>query len=220
MTTHEAPPLRMPKQARSRARYDALLRAAVELIAEGGPQAVTHRAVAARANVPPSTAGYFFASIDDLTAEALRVYTAQSTAEFDAIFQQAEREAPRSAAHLIEAIARHRDDPQVALAQIAMYLEASRNPAMRVPVAEAIATYRQQSAAMLASYGMAESDAAAPGVVALLDGFMLHTLAEPDDPPSPAVIANALEALLAGYRHNADGRRRVRARLKPAADGE
>jgi len=207
--------VRTPKQERSQRRRDALLRAAVELISESGPQAVTHRAVAARAGVPASTAGYFFASIDDLSAEALRLHTAQSAAEFRALGQAAAQGRRRSADKLIEAIAQHRDDTEQALAQVAMYLDASRNPAMRGPVAEAFETYRELTETLLTNDGMPRARAAASGFVALLDGFMLHTLAKPDDPPSAKVIADALNALMAGYLLDADERRAVKARVQP-----
>ena len=50
-----------PSQRRSRARREALLRAAVALLAEGGVRAVTHRAVADRAGVPLAATTYYFA---------------------------------------------------------------------------------------------------------------------------------------------------------------
>ncbi|AWH93586.1 TetR/AcrR family transcriptional regulator [Dietzia lutea] len=46
-------------------------RAAADLIAEGGVEALTHRAVAARAGVAVGTTTRYFASIDDLRRHAL-----------------------------------------------------------------------------------------------------------------------------------------------------
>ncbi len=51
---------RRPVQARSIARVDAILDAAAELIAGGGLEALTMRAVASRANVTPATIYQFF----------------------------------------------------------------------------------------------------------------------------------------------------------------
>lgn len=59
-----------PVQDRSRSKHDKLLRAAIELLAEGGTRAVTHRAVAERAGVAPASTTYYFRSIEDLTNQA------------------------------------------------------------------------------------------------------------------------------------------------------
>ncbi|MEV0824844.1 DUF952 domain-containing protein [Nonomuraea rubra] len=59
-----------PAQERSRRRRTALLGAAVALLTEGGFNAVTHRAVAHRARLPLAATTYYFASRDQLLAEA------------------------------------------------------------------------------------------------------------------------------------------------------
>lgn len=58
-------------QDRSRQRRDALLDAAMELFAEGGEPAITHRAVARRAGVSTAATTYYFGSIETLVDEAL-----------------------------------------------------------------------------------------------------------------------------------------------------
>src|SRR5580698_3447170 len=74
-----------PTQERSRVRREALLRAALELISEGGTRAVTHRAVSARAGLPPASTTYYFESIQQLTQEALRLHVAERVAELQAL---------------------------------------------------------------------------------------------------------------------------------------
>ncbi|MCK2215498.1 TetR family transcriptional regulator [Actinomadura sp. ATCC 31491] len=65
------PPRAQPAaQARSRRRRATLLTAAVDLLADGGFAAVTHRAVAQRAHLPLAATTYYFASRDQLLAEA------------------------------------------------------------------------------------------------------------------------------------------------------
>ncbi|MFI7132727.1 TetR/AcrR family transcriptional regulator [Nonomuraea sp. NPDC050153] len=59
-----------PIQARGRRRRATLLTAAVDLLTEGGFAAVTHRAVAHRANLPLAATTYYFTSRDQLLAEA------------------------------------------------------------------------------------------------------------------------------------------------------
>ena len=53
-----------------RRRY-ALVSAAAELLAEGGFEAVRHRAVARRAGLPLASTTYYFSSLDDLIARAV-----------------------------------------------------------------------------------------------------------------------------------------------------
>src|SRR6476660_7553581 len=71
-------------RASAQRRRAALLEAAAQLTAEVGADAVTHRAVAARAGVPLSTTSYFFSSIDELVTEALRMGATERVSEFDA----------------------------------------------------------------------------------------------------------------------------------------
>jgi DNA-binding transcriptional regulator YbjK len=78
-----------PVQRRSRDRRELLLRAAVDLLADGGPKAVTHRAVAARAGVPQASTTYYFASIQELTDEALRLHLSERTSELQAMITEA-----------------------------------------------------------------------------------------------------------------------------------
>ncbi|WP_435738691.1 TetR family transcriptional regulator [Cellulosimicrobium sp. PMB13] len=61
------------RQARGTARRDAIVRAAADLILREGPAAVTHRAVAARAQVPLAATTYYFTGLDDLIGAAGRV---------------------------------------------------------------------------------------------------------------------------------------------------
>ncbi|MGW1681401.1 TetR/AcrR family transcriptional regulator [Saccharopolyspora sp. NPDC002376] len=52
-------------------RRQALVAAAAELLAEGGFEAVRHRAVAERAGLPLASTTYYFSSLDDLVAAAV-----------------------------------------------------------------------------------------------------------------------------------------------------
>src|SRR4029078_12455781 len=54
-----------------RRRY-ALVSAAADLLCEGGFDAVRHRAVARRAGLPLASTTYYFSSLDDLIAKAVK----------------------------------------------------------------------------------------------------------------------------------------------------
>jgi DNA-binding transcriptional regulator YbjK len=57
-----------------------ILEAALRIIGDGGPDAVTFRRVAARAKAPLSSLTYYFASREDLIREAFRMYLSEASA--------------------------------------------------------------------------------------------------------------------------------------------
>ena len=61
------------RQARGVARREAIVRAAADLVLREGPAAVTHRVVAARADVPLAATTYYFTGLDDLMSAAGRL---------------------------------------------------------------------------------------------------------------------------------------------------
>lgn len=70
MRSPDSPPKPQPRR-------DALLRATIEIVAERGVAGVTHRAVTERTGVPLTSAAYYFASIDEMVTEALRLFAAE-----------------------------------------------------------------------------------------------------------------------------------------------
>jgi DNA-binding transcriptional regulator YbjK len=201
---------RMPQQERSQVRRDALLRAAVELIGEGGTQAISHRAVAARAGLPPSTIGYFYSSIDDLTAEALRVYSERAVADYLRLTTE-----PAEVGDVLRAVSRLPFDPQFERAQMIIYLDSARSPEIQAAVGTVLDGYRRVATQLLESMGLPAAEQASVAVVALFDGFTLQRLARPDAPPSADLLADALHALLVGFLANDKERRTILSRLTP-----
>lgn len=59
-----------PKSVKARITRASLVVAAADILQEEGPNAVTYRSVAQRADVAASSTGYYFASISDLLYEA------------------------------------------------------------------------------------------------------------------------------------------------------
>lgn len=180
-------------------RRDALLRAAVELVGEAGTGAVTHRAVAARAGVPPATTSYFFTSITELLAEALRSFGAARADEINTLAEEltaavappAEM-ADRFAAALLGG------DRAEELAEIECHLHASRSSELQDAVADLAAAYENMAVVVLRAVGMADPERAAPAFKALVDGFVLAHLAHPR-PDDQERLAQAIRALLIGY---------------------
>lgn len=184
---------------RAQARRAALLRAAVEVAAERGTAGVTHRAVTERVGVPLATASYFFSSIDDLVAEALRTFVAdeaQRLSDLAADLAGDEHTPDEMAAALAEASMPAGPLPWT-LAQFETYLQAARGEALRAPVADALAVYEQVAETALAGAGAPDPASAAPAFNALADGFALHHLARPR-PHDVAALRRALRLLFLG----------------------
>jgi len=190
-----------PVQRRSRDRRELLLRAAVDLLADGGPKAVTHRAVAARAGVPQASTTYYFASIQELTDEALRLHLSERTSELQAMITEATakggsvEDIARVLAEML--ITRSRD---IAIAQFEVYMQAGRDPELRDHVAKTLGAFERIAATVLGFLGVREPERAAPVFVALIDGFLLHRVARPDQVQEDAVgLFEAMRSLFVAY---------------------
>lgn len=179
-------------------RRDALLRAAVEIVAEAGPGAATHRAVAARAGLPPATTSYFFSSIDELLTEATRHFAGQQAQAY-AELADALHDAP--AADLLDGFvaALMAADRTVELGQVEAYLRAARDPSVRAGAAEVMAAFEDTAAAALRAAGLAEPERHARVLTAFVDGFILQHLANPR-PDDETRLRDGFDMLLAAAR--------------------
>ena len=168
------------RQERSRERRDQLLRATIDLIAERGMKAVTHRAVSAAAGLPSAAAGYYFATIAELIEQALDYHVRQRVAQLTAVLGAA-TEGLTEPGPIADAVARAliTSATRDGLAQYEVYLEAARNPELRASVARSMAAFEEVAAARLAALGARDPGHAAKAFVALADGFALHRLAFP-----------------------------------------
>lgn len=107
-------------QPRGQRRRAALLQAAVALLAEGGFAAVTHRAVAQRADLPLAATTYYFASRDQLLTEAFADLVAAELANLRAWV----------ARHGLTGFPHH-DDRAAQLGLWELYVHAGRDPALQ-----------------------------------------------------------------------------------------
>jgi len=84
------------------------------------------------------------------------------------------------------------------LAQMELYLQASRDPELRAVAARAYAAYDQAARTMLVALGVPDPEPLVPALIALVDGFELRRLAL--DAPPQAVLADGLAALVRAGR--------------------
>jgi DNA-binding transcriptional regulator YbjK len=206
-----------PQQDRSRRRRDALLRATIELLGETGAKSVTHRAVAQRAGVPLASTTYYFASVNELIEEALKLHVAERVAELSGMAAVALGATGASAQDIAERLAEvlASAPTPILVAQYQMYLEAGRNPALQPAVAQALSAFEDLAAGVLAALGAREPESTAEAFVALLDGFALHRLARPRDPAREAAsLVAAMRALFLEQVMDADQRDGLHERLR------
>ncbi len=194
-----------PSQERSRRRREALLRAAIAVLAESGAKAVTHRAVAARAGLPPATTTYYFDSIQQLTREALELHVGERVSELR------ELAATIGTGDSVEVIAREFAEAltlrsrDALIAMYEVYLEAGREPALAETVAEALAAFETLAAEILAALGARRPTEAAEAFVAMLDGFALHRASRPRSVARDADgLFEAMRGLFIAYAMDAD----------------
>ncbi|MEJ1089498.1 TetR family transcriptional regulator [Microbacterium sp. Mu-80] len=168
-------------------RRRAIVSAAAELIVEIGVGAVTHRLIAARAGVPLGATTQYFATLDDLRAEALRFLVAEVDARIDGIRSDLD-ERGTTPAVLAELLARGLADAHALEADRAVVTAAVNDPQLR----ELARRWSQQMAGFLvADFGPQRATAAA----IFIDGVFWHSRIN-DEPLSMAFLESALADIL------------------------
>ena len=172
-------------------RRETILRATVRLLGAQGPAGVTHRAVAAEANVPLAATTYYFASKEELLREALGLLAGEEVARL-----QATREAlgeqvldVDEVARGIAAVLAHQVGPDGALAKFEVYLEGARGAELRDAARRTIDAFVDLAGEM---YG----GELAPVAVAGIDGLLLHELVRGGGTVDEERLAGSIELLL------------------------
>ncbi len=174
-----------------------LLDATLRLVARDGPQAATHRAVAAEAGVPLAATTYYFASRDDLVASALRQAVDDELAELaDRLGELGEPATAAEAADLLAELFEGTlaGDRLALLAKNELYQAAARTPALRSEARRWTDAYLDVLAPMLERLGAADPRGDAELVVATLDGLLDLRVSE--ERCSPAELRGRLRRLL------------------------
>jgi DNA-binding transcriptional regulator YbjK len=171
------------------ARRDALTIAAIEVIAENGIGRTTHRAVAARAELPLGATTYYFPTLDALIAAGLRRAAEDQEADLR-LWAERVRYSSDLAGALVALTEDYLADRRRARIEYELCVAAARDEALR-PLATAwldglhdLLTPRVGSAA-------------ARNISALLDGAMLQVLVTGSD-LDRGTLTDAIRRLAAG----------------------
>src|SRR5690606_8775685 len=163
------------------ARREAIVRAAADLILREGPAAVTHRAVAARADVPLAATTYYFTGLDDLIGAAGEVIVAGWAEHARGAAERAARGGDRA---LVDAVR-----PPGGESEVRGFYEhlvgAGRYPALARAYGEGRQGLDDAIAQLLAVRGLGSVPPAL--VVAVVDGAAVSALSEGRDVRALAV---------------------------------
>src|SRR4051812_33709355 len=174
------------RQSRGEERIDEILRATLEVIRREGLGAVTHRTISDESGVPLGSLTYYFATKQDLLRAALRLYVAEDVARLRATAEEL-LAAGAGGEEVVERFAAVLESEQTGgVAQFDLYLEASRDPALRETAVESLRAYEEVAELGLRAAGVPEPAGAAQVVVAAIDGLGLHRLAAGDEAPEVA----------------------------------
>lgn len=150
-------------------RRQRIIDAAIRVVRRDGIGGLSHRSVAAEADVPLGSTTYHFASLDELLVDALR----QTNAAFsEAVFQGVDRVELRRdlAAELARTLGQWlAGDRGTNELEYELYLAALRKPALRPVAQEWVASVTEALARHV-------DPATADAVVALMDGISLQVL--------------------------------------------
>lgn len=202
MTDNQRRPYRREAEEKRR---DDLIAAAIELVAEGGANAATVRAIAERAGVTPGLIRHYFATKEDLTQTAYRQVMDRMTQS--AVQALAAAPADDPAARLSAFVAANFRAPvldPVTLAVWAAYLNKSRSDAGMMSVHQATYLgYRDQLQALIAALpgrnDTARDRRDAIACNALIDGLWIEGAALPEafaDDELARIAIDAIGAIL------------------------
>lgn len=173
-------------------RRQLLVDAAAQLLAEGGFDAVRHRAVAERAGLPLASTTYYFSSLDDLVSAAVRK---EATDELEAGRQRlrALPDQHRSTDSVIEMMLdlllgiRSRDGgAEPVLLRYERLVGSPRRPYLAPLMREMSADLHDLLAEILARCGMEVGRDRMLELIALVDGAVVNALIESDPEPRQA----------------------------------
>jgi len=199
---------------RGAARRAALLEAVLEIVAQAGPEAVTHRRVAEVAELPLASTTYWFASKDELLAAALAHAAQRDIARLRAAAAELAAR-PCSRAQLADALVALiiapleeglRDSRSALIAAYSLWFEAARRPALQAIARAWTAAYRETAAQLLARAGCAQPDGDAAILIGAADGLLMAELAGGESGALRPRLRRLVRALL--ERPAAESRRR------------
>jgi len=162
-------------------RRNEILEAALRVVAEGGPDAITFRRVADRARVPLGSLTYYFDSREDLLREAFRLYLSEATAFISEIESDKRPRTLSGAIEMVFEIARREfsDHPTMVRVEYELILYAARDATLAREFNAYERWMEARLAASLEALGAPRPFDAARTTIDVVRGFEIERLAHP-----------------------------------------
>ncbi len=172
---------------------EALLDAAIRVVAQGGLRNLTYRAVAAQAGVTHGLVAHHFGSRDALLEEALH-YCLQRSLD-TAPIEPASGSLDDLAAGLAQMVTR---DPDVQAFEFELVLESRRRPEIRPIVEELYEGYREAGRRGAAAVGITDPDVGEL-IFAALDGIVFQQVAFGGEERTERLVQSLRRILIAQF---------------------
>ena len=185
------------------------MRAAAELLCEGGFEAVRHRAVAQRAGLPLASTTYYFASLDDLIVAAVEhigmVEAAVMRSRIEALSRR--RRGPESTAEalvdlLVDDIPGHPGGDQL-ISRYERYIACARQPALRDVQRRILQQRADAVSEVVERSGRSARTAMLAALVCAVDGAVVSALVDESGTPRDTARSTLIDVIdvLAPYDH-------------------
>lgn len=168
-------------------RRTRILDAALDVLVADGAAGITHRKVAARADVPLGSVTYHFSSLAALQEQAFAWYVDQRIAEFESLFTKVKTHADMVEV-LVKLVEGGPSRRRSAVLGFELHLAALRDPALRALTQR----WTIDSRAVLARFTGPEI---AGQLDALLEGLIMHALLATEPEPREATRTAIVQAL-------------------------
>lgn len=167
--------------ASAEARRNQILEAALRVVADGGPDAITFRRVADRAKVPLGSLTYYFESREDLLREAFRLYLSEATRFLSDLESEKRPHTAAGVTELVLEVARREfaDDPAMVRVEYELILYAARDPELAREFNSYERWIEARLAADLESLGAQRPIDASRTIIDLARGFEIERLTHP-----------------------------------------
>jgi TetR/AcrR family transcriptional regulator, regulator of biofilm formation and stress response len=158
-----------------------ILLAALQIVEEQGVDAVTHRAVAARAAVSPGSTTHHFSSRTDLLREAFRFYLREGEPTLLPAADRAERDEPAAERieRLLSAVVDREFGEGFVRAEYELFLFACTDPVLAEEVRAWEARIVAAVAELLEASGVSRPIVATRALMNMLRGYELERLLDP-----------------------------------------
>lgn len=182
---------------------DRILRAVLDLIAEHGIGALSHRQIAAEAGVSLGTLSYHFPDRVGLLRESLRLFASDEVARIETVgrgLRSGEHGLDDLGGLVVQAMAGAADVAHV-VAQFELYLHVTRDADLREAVVDCQRAYDALAEEALRRIGVHDPAGIAPLVVSMVDGLALRRVLTGDE--NSAMLTRAFLLIAAGAQAEA-----------------